>query len=193
VSASAEDTARAALEFNQPVALKVVAPGLVHKTEIAGVLLNVTGPEAARAGHLTLLERARRAGAASPSILVTPMIEGGVEAVIGAIRDPQFGPVVMFGLGGIFLEALDDVAFRVAPLGEADAEELIREIRSHRLFAGLRGRPPCDLASAVDLLVRVSELVADQPEIAELDLNPVFLTASGALIADARLVLAERR
>jgi acetyltransferase len=192
VSASAEETARAALEFDQPVALKVVAPGLVHKTEIGGVLLNVIGPEAARAGHFTLLERARLAGAQCPRVLVTPMIEGGVEVAIGAVRDPQFGPVVMFGLGGIFLEALDDVAFRLAPLGEADAEEMIHEIRSHRLFAGLRGKLPCDLPSAVDLLIGVSELVADQPEIAELDLNPVFLTASGALLADARIMLAAR-
>jgi acetyltransferase len=190
VTASPDETARVATELDRPLALKVVAPGIVHKTEIGGVLLDVSGPEAARAAHLTLLERAGRAGAESLKVLVTPMIRDGVEAAIGAVRDAQFGPVVMFGLGGIFLEALDDVTFRLAPLGPADADEMIGEIRSRRLFDGLRGGPPCDLTGAADLLIRVSELAADRPDIAELDLNPVFLTARGALIADARVMLA---
>jgi acyl-CoA synthetase (NDP forming) len=189
VTASPDETARAVTELDGPVALKVVAPGIVHKTEIGGVLLDVSGPDAARAAHLTLLARARGAGAESPEVLVTPMLHGGVEAAVGAVRDAQFGPVVMFGLGGILLEALDDVAFRLAPLGQADAGEMIREIRSRRLLEGFRGSPPCDLPSAADLLIRISELVADRPDIVELDLNPVFLTARGALVADARVML----
>jgi acetyltransferase len=193
VTATADETARAAGELAGPLALplalKVVAPGIVHKTEIGGVLLDVRGPEAARAAHLTLLERAGRAGVDSPRVLITPMITDGLEAAVGAVRDAQFGPVVMFGLGGIFLEALDDVAFGLAPLGQADAQAMLREIRGRPLLEGFRGRPPCDLPSLVDVLIRVSELAADRPEIAELDLNPVFLTARGALIADARIML----
>ncbi|MBI1894833.1 MAG: acetate--CoA ligase family protein [Candidatus Rokubacteria bacterium] len=137
-----EETAKAASDFGGPVVLKLVAPGIVHKSEIGGVLLNVSGSEAARAGHRILLERARQIHAENPRVLVTPMITGGIEIVIGAFRDPQFGPVAMLGLGGVFVEALNDV-----------------------------------------------ELVIDRPEVAELDLNPVFLLSRGAAIADVRFVL----
>lgn len=190
VTSSPEETAGAAGAFGGPVALKLVAPGLVHKSEGGGVLLDVRGPEAAAAGHCRLLEQAGTIGAPSPRVLVTPMIHDGIDTVIGAFRDPQFGPVVMFGLGGIFVEALNDVVFRLAPLDELDAQAMIREVRSYRLFHGLRGRPPCDLASLVDILIRVSELAADRDDVAELDLNPVFLLPRGAAVADARIVLA---
>lgn len=189
VTDTSEETVKAASDFGGPVVLKLVASGIVHKSEIGGVLVNVSGSEAARAGHRTLLERARRIQAENPRVLVTPMITGGIEIVIGAFRDPQFGPVVMFGLGGIVVEALNDVAFRLAPVGETDAREMIGEIRGKRLLEGLRGRPPADLGAAVDLLIRVSELVVDRPEVAELDLNPVFLLPRGAAIVDVRFVL----
>lgn len=189
VSASPDETAAAACDFGEPVALKLVVGGLVHKSEVGGVLLNVNGPEAARAGHRALVGKVPRTPEASPRVLVTSMLTEGVETLMGAFRDIQFGPVVMFGLGGIYAEALDDVALRLAPLDESDAAEMIREIRAHRLFDGVRGRPPVDLASAVDVLIRISELVSDWPEIAELDLNPVFLLPSGAALADARIVL----
>jgi acyl-CoA synthetase (NDP forming) len=190
VSTSPEETAVAAAELGGPVVLKLVAAGLVHKSDVGGVSLDVPGPEAASAGHRRLMEQARAIRARCPRVLITPMIPDGIETVIGAFRDPQFGPVVMFGLGGIFVEALDDVAFRLAPLDELDAEAMINEVRAHRVFGGVRGRPPRDLVSLVDVLIRVSELAADRPEVVELDLNPVFLLARGAAVADARVVLA---
>jgi acetate---CoA ligase (ADP-forming) len=110
--------------------------------------------------------------------------------VVGVLRDRQFGPVVMFGLGGVLVEALDDVVFRVAPFDRRDAETMIQEVRAHRLFDAVRSRPAVDREALVDLLVRVSELAADRAEVAELDLNPVILSARGAAIADARVVLA---
>lgn len=190
VSTSPEETAVATAEFGGPVALKLIAEGLAHKSDVGGVLLDVPGPAAAATGHRRLLERACAIPGHSPRVLITPMIPDGIETVIGAFRDPQFGPVVMFGLGGIFVEALNDVAFRLAPLDELDAEAMIHEVRAHRVFDGVRGRPPCDLVSLVDLLIRISELAADRPEVVELDLNPVFLLARGAAVADARGVLA---
>jgi acetyltransferase len=112
-----------------------------------------------------------------------------VEAVVGVLRDRQFGPVVMFGLGGVLVEALDDVVFRVAPFGADEAETMIAEIHGHRLFGPVRGRPAVDRAALVDLLVRVSELASDRPDLAELDLNPVICSARGAALADARAVV----
>jgi acetyltransferase len=117
------------------------------------------------------------------------MIHGGIETVVGAFRDPQFGPVVMFGLGGIFVEALDDVVFRLAPIERTEAEAMIGEIRGHRLLEGLRGRPRTDVAALGEMIARVSALMADRPEIVELDLNPVFALERGAALADARIVL----
>jgi acetyltransferase len=118
------------------------------------------------------------------------MIRGGIETLVGAFRDDQFGPVVTVGLGGIFTEALDDVAFRVAPIDEQEARAMIGELRSRRLFEGVRGRPPADLDALARVIAAVSVLAADRPEIAELDLNPVFALDRGAAVADARIVLA---
>jgi acyl-CoA synthetase (NDP forming) len=118
------------------------------------------------------------------------MLDPGVETVVGVLRDPQFGPVVMFGLGGVLVEALDDVVFRVAPFGLEEARTMIGEIRGHRLLDAVRGRPAVDRGALADLLVRVSELAADRPELAELDLNPVICTERGAALADARAVMA---
>jgi acetyltransferase len=185
VTATAEECAAAAADLGVPVALKLVAPGVVHKSDVGGVLLDVVGPEAAAAGHRRLVERAP----AGARVLVTPMVSDGVEVAVGCVRDPQFGPVVMLALGGIYVEALDDVAFRVAPLDAADAEAMVGELRGRRLFDGLRGRAPRDLPSLVDVLVRVSELAADHLEVAELDVNPLFLLAQGARVGDARVVL----
>lgn len=189
VADSAEETMRAVDELGEPAALKLVARGVVHKSDVGGVRLGIHGPGAARDGWVALMEAASRAGASDARVLVTPMIEVGVETVVGMLRDRQFGPVVMFGLGGVLVEALDDVVFRVAPFDASEAGGMIDEVRGHRLFGAVRGRPAIDRAALADLLVRVSELAADRAELAELDLNPVILSARGAAIADARAVL----
>ena len=161
----------------------------VHKSDVGGVLLGVRGAAAARDGWARLMDAAARAGATDARVLVTPMLDPGVEAVVGVLRDRQFGPVVMFGLGGVLVEALDDVVFRVAPFGADEAETMIAEIHGHRLFGPVRGRPAVDRAALGDLLARVSELASDRPDLAELDLNPVICSARGAAIADARAVV----
>jgi acetyltransferase len=189
VAGTAAETVAAVEALGEPAALKLVARGVVHKSDVGGVLLGVCGPGAARDGWARLMEAAARAGATDARVLVTPMIDPGVETVVGVLRDRQFGPVVMFGLGGVLVEALDDVVFRVAPFDAREAETMVDEVRGRRLFGAVRGRPAVDRVRLVDLLVRVSELAADRAELAELDLNPVILSARGAAIADARAIL----
>jgi len=189
VASTPEEAAAAVRELGAPVALKLVSPDIVHKTDLGGVLLDVSGPDAARDGHAELVRRARVATSDRVRVLVTPMIRGGIETVVGAFRDPQFGPLVMVGLGGIFVEAIDDVVFRVAPVGRAEARAMVGELRFRRFFQGLRGRPAADLDALGDVIARVSALVADRPEVAEVDLNPVLALERGAAIADARIVL----
>jgi acetyltransferase len=187
---SAAETADAVEALVSPAALKLVARGVVHKSDVGGVLLGICGPRAAREAWDRLMDAAREADGSDARVLVTPMLDPGVETVVGVLRDPQFGPVVMFGLGGVLVEALDDVVFRVAPFGLEEARAMIGEIRGHRLLDAVRGRPAVDRGALADLLVRVSELAADRPELAELDLNPVICTERGAFIADARAVVA---
>ena len=188
VVATPAEAAEAARALGGRLALKLVSAELVHKSEAGGVQLDVAPDQAAEA-YGALARRAAALGIAPARVLMTPMIAGGLECVVGAFRDPQFGPVVMFGLGGVDVEALADVAFRLAPVDAAEARAMTTEIRGHRLLGGVRGRPPRDVEAAVDVLVRVSELIADVDALAELDVNPLFLLARGTAVADARAIL----
>lgn len=189
VTASAEESVAAASSLGGRVALKLVSRAIVHKSDMGGVLLNVEGPQAVADGHRTLVERARAVGVTGARVLVTPMLADGLEVALGTFRDPQFGPVVMFGLGGVHVELLRDVAFALAPVDEGEARGLIDQLRGRRLLDGYRGRPPVDLEAAVDAIVRLSELAADRPELREIDVNPMILMPHGAAVADARVVL----
>ncbi|WP_436346537.1 acetate--CoA ligase family protein [Natronorubrum sp. FCH18a] len=189
----AEDAAeaeRVAAEFDGPVAMKVVSADMVHKTEADAVALDVTD-EAARSTYERLCENARayEPDASIDGVLVSPMRTDGVEVIVGATRDEQFGPVVMFGLGGVFVEVLEDVAFRGAPLTEHDARTMLEEIDAQEILDGARGNPAIDRDALVDVLLAVSQLVADHPEIAEIDLNPVLAGEGDAEILDASIVL----
>ncbi|MCH8998334.1 MAG: acetate--CoA ligase family protein, partial [Proteobacteria bacterium] len=188
--ANAEAAAQAARELGPPVALKLTAPGLAHKTEIGGVLLNVATAEAARAGFETLQARAAAAGVAAEGVLVAPMA-AGVETILGVQRDPLFGPVVMFGLGGVLVEVLGDVAFRLAPFGRDEAHRMIREIKGFKVLEGVRGAPPADLEALAEALVRLSVLAAAEAErIESIDVNPflVLPEGQGAVALDALVV-----
>ena len=188
VVATRAEAAKAARALGGRLALKLVSPRLLHKSEAGGVQLNVATEDAADA-FCALAERAAALGLAPARALVTPMIAGGLECVVGAFRDPQFGPVVMFGLGGVDVEALGDVAFRLAPVDAAEARAMTTEIHAHRLLGAVRGRPPRDIEAAVDAIVRVSEMVSDIEALAELDVNPLFLLERGTAVADARAIL----
>jgi acetyltransferase len=193
LAATPEEAVAAAEEMGYPVVLKIASPDILHKTDVGGVRLNLRSPADVRDAFDLIVYRATRyvPGARIWGCLVQKMVPPGREVLIGMSRDPQFGPLVAFGLGGIYVEALKDVVFRVAPFGPEEAAEMIREIRSYPLLEGVRGEPPADHAAMVDALCRVSQLVTDFPEIAELDINPlvVYEEGRGAVALDMRLVL----
>jgi acetyl coenzyme A synthetase (ADP forming)-like protein len=194
LATSPQEAAAMAKAIGFPVALKLVSPDVLHKTDVGGVILGVQDEQAARAGHETLIARASAipTTAGVRGVLVQKMITGGQEVIVGIKRDPTFGPLVMFGLGGVYVEALADVSFRLAPLTTADAWDMIEEVRSAKLLEGLRGAAPADRTALVDLIVRVGRLAADHPEIAEVDLNPVLVLPEGRglMPVDARVILA---
>lgn len=183
-----DECASAARRFSGPLAMKLNSPSLVHKSDVKGVHLSVP-PEEACARYEQMIRQAAELSLMSPRVLITPMIEGQVEVVVGAYRDFQFGPVVMVGIGGVLIEVLKDVAFRMAPLCPDDANGMIEELKGSALFNGVRGRAPIPTRPISDLLCRVSEMIAATPEIAEIDINPVIVSESAAAIADARVVL----
>ena len=184
LAVTADEAAAAAADLGGPVALKAEVPGLVHKTGAGAVLLGLDGPGAVRAGFAALA--GRFAGNFSGA-LVQPMIPDGTEVIIGVVQEPVFGPVVVFGLGGVATEFLGDHAARLAPLTGADADDLIHSIRAAPLLLGHRGQPPADVAALRDALLRVSRLADDLPQVAELDLNPVIARPDGVTAVDARI------
>ncbi|MER3455475.1 MAG: acetyl-CoA synthetase [candidate division GAL15 bacterium] len=186
-----EEAVAAWRQLGGAVALKVVSPDVLHKSDVGGVLVGVEGEPAIREGFRRLCaELARHAPQARwEGVLVQPVISGCAEVVVGGLRDPQFGPVVMVGAGGILVEVLRDVAFRLAPLDREEALEQIRETSCYRLLQGVRGRPPADPAAVAEVLVRVGELLVSEPHVRELDLNPVVAGPHGCWAVDARVVL----
>jgi acetyltransferase len=189
-----DEAVHIAEEIGYPVVMKIASPDILHKTDVGGVRLNLRTPDEVRDAFDLIVYRAGRyvPGARIWGCQVQQMILGGREVLLGMSRDPQFGPLVAFGLGGIYVEALKDVAFRVAPFSREEAHEMIREIRSYPLLEGVRGEPPADHEALADALLRISRMVMDFPEIVELDINPlkVFEAGRGAIAIDMRLVLA---
>ena len=189
-----EEAVEIAEEIGYPVVMKVASPDILHKTDIGGVKLNIASATDVRDAFDLLVYRATRfmPDAEIWGCLVQEMVKEAKEVIVGMHCDPQFGPLVMFGLGGIYVEALRDVSVRVAPFSRQEAEEMIREIRSYELLKGVRGERPADIAAIVDCLLRVSQLATDFPEIVELDINPLMVkeAGGGAVAVDMRLVLA---
>jgi acetyl coenzyme A synthetase (ADP forming)-like protein len=179
--------AAAAAEFGGEIALKAIAPGLVHKTEAGAVRLRLQGAEAVRDTAREMNEKLTLQGHLPTGFVVQQMAKSGVEMLVGVVHDPQFGPVVACGAGGVQVELLKDVSVRLTPLSNEDASEMIRELKTYPLLKGFRGSAPCDVAALEDGLLRVSAMVEDVPQIAELDCNPFVVHESGATILDARI------
>ena len=192
LAGSVDEATAIADELGYPVALKVVADEITHKTDVGGVELGIADAEALReaAQRIHAAVAAAAPGVAPAGLSVQPMAAPGTEVILGITQDQQFGPVLMFGLGGVFVEVLKDVAFRVVPLEPRDASEMIREIQGFPVLEGFRGAEPADLAAIERMLLQLSEFAEAHPEVAELDLNPVFARADGAIAVDARIVLA---
>jgi acyl-CoA synthetase (NDP forming) len=191
VARTPEEAVAVARDLGFPVAVKLASQRLIHKTEIGGVHLNLHDEGMVRQAFEQIRCRLARDHNldALEGVLVQPMVSGGTEVMIGMTHDPLFGPLVAFGLGGIHVEILGDVCFRVTPLTNRDAADMVRGIRGYRLFQGYRGHPPADVPALEDVLLRVSRLVEEIPEISELDLNPVFALPPGlgCRIVDARI------
>jgi acyl-CoA synthetase (NDP forming) len=181
----------AAGAMGYPVALKVLSPDISHKSDVGGVVLGIGSREVLLAEYPALLARLeeRARDARITGFLVQRMLSGGREVILGGARDPSFGPVVMFGLGGVYVELFKDVAFRLAPLTREDAEEMISEVRGSRLLRGVRGEPPGDVEAVVEALLALSRLVAECPEVAEVDVNPLLVFDKGVVAVDARAVV----
>jgi acyl-CoA synthetase (NDP forming) len=191
LATNAEDAVELACRMGFPVAVKLAARQIVHKTEIGAVRLNLADEEAVRDAFEAVRSRLVQDHKliAMDGVLVQPMLSGGVEVMVGMTRDPLFGPLLAFGLGGIHVEILGDVQFRITPLTDRDATEMVREIKGYRLLQGYRGQPPADVKAIEEVLLRISRLVEEIPDISELDLNPIFALpeGQGCMIVDARI------
>jgi acetyltransferase len=190
----AEDAARAAAEVGYPVAVKIVSQQIIHKTEVGGVRTGIGTVVELKEACVEMLDSVSRhaPSATIDGLLVQRMISGGRETIVGVSRDAVFGPLVMFGLGGIYVEALGDVVFRIAPLGPLDVHDMLKGIRGAAILQGIRGAPPVDFAALGDVVQRVAQLAIDHEEIAELDINPLLALPNGAQAVDARILLENR-
>ena len=186
-----DDAVRVAKEFGFPVVLKIVSPQVLHKSDAGGVLINIRDEEGVRKGFNKIIEnvKAHVPDAEITGILVQEMAPDGTQVIVGSTNDPTFGPTIMFGLGGIFVEVLKDVSFRLVPITRVDAEEMVKEIKAYKILEGVRGMPPSDQETILDILMRTSEMLVECPEIKELDLNPILVYEKGAKIVDARIIL----
>jgi acyl-CoA synthetase (NDP forming) len=193
VADSPSAAAAAARRVGFPVAVKLVSDAVTHKSDVGGVVLRLGDEAEVRDAYAGIESRMRAAGRAEDfgGVIVQSMVAGGVEAIVGMSDDATFGPMIMFGLGGVYVELLQDVVFRLHPITDRDAQELVRGPRGYRLLEGYRGAPPADLRALEELLMRFSQLVGEHPEIAEMDLNPIkaLPPGRGCLVVDARIAV----
>ncbi|MFZ9182278.1 MAG: acetate--CoA ligase family protein, partial [Hylemonella sp.] len=191
LAGSAAQASQAAAEMGFPVVMKIVSPDILHKTEAGGVLVGIKNAEEAASAYEKIIANARnyKADANIVGVQVQQMIKAGQEVIIGAVTDNSFGKLVAFGLGGVLVEVLKDITFRLAPATLQDAYSMLDGIQAAEILKGVRGGDPVDREALAKLIVAVSKLVSDFPEISELDLNPVFASKQGAVAADVRIVL----
>jgi acyl-CoA synthetase (NDP forming) len=190
----AKNTKEAAAQADQigyPIVLKIVSPDIIHKSDAGGVIINLKNAQEVAAGYNKIIENSAKykSDAKIVGVLVQEMAPQSTEVIVGAVKDPQFGQTVMFGLGGIFVELLKDVNFRVAPLTTDDAKEMIMQLKAFPLLNGYRNTPPVDIDALITILCNTSHLIMDYPEIKELDLNPIMAYSKGAKTVDARIIL----
>jgi acyl-CoA synthetase (NDP forming) len=187
-----EQAVRHAKRIGYPVVLKVASPDIIHKTDVGGVVVDIGNEEELRESYRRMLRNVRRKKprAKIQGVLVQEMVpRDSRELIIGGRRDPQFGPVIMFGLGGVWVEALKDVSFRLVPIRRKDAGEMVREIRGRSILEGARGQKPVNFRLLEDILLKVSRLVWNNRRIQELDINPLFINDKRAMAVDARIVV----
>lgn len=188
---SEDEINRLAKEISFPIVMKIVSPDIIHKSDAGGVKIGLKDEKEAKIAYQEIIFKAKKYNekVKISGVIAYPMVPQGTEIIIGMMKDPCFGPTIMFGLGGIFVEVLKDISFRIIPLGERDAQEMIAEIKGYRILKGARGEAPKDIEAIKNLLMKLSKLTMENPEIKEIDLNPVFVFEKGAQVIDARMIL----
>lgn len=191
LSNNIKDAQAAAESIGYPVVLKIVSPDIIHKTDVGGVKVGIKDAETLNVAYNELLStiKTKAPRAKITGVLVEKMAPAATEVIIGALRDPQFGPAVMFGLGGIFVEAIKDVSFRLAPVNEKEALEMIKATKGYPLLNGFRGSPPLDVYSTAKTILTISKIITQIEQITEIDLNPVLVYTDRILVVDARIIL----
>jgi acetyl-CoA synthetase (ADP-forming) len=191
VAKSPEEAVEHAEKIGYPIVLKIISPDVIHKFDVGGVMLNLKTPREVSEAYQKIVDNVKKykPKAEIIGVLVQEMAPSATEVIVGAVKDPQFGQTIMFGLGGIFVEILKDVSFRIAPITIEEAEDMIKEIQAYPVLKGYRNMPPADIETLTKILVNTSKLVMDYPEIQELDLNPIMVYEKGAKTVDARIML----
>jgi acetyl-CoA synthetase (ADP-forming) len=188
---SKQEAVSVSRDLGFPVVLKIASPDVIHKSDSGGVRLGIASAAQAGRAYSEIMASIKRKHpkAVIHGLSIQKMAPPGTEVIIGVSKDPQFGPVIMFGLGGILVELLKDVSFRIVPVTKRDAAEMVREIKGYPLLQGYRGQEPADISALEDLLVKVSQFVEQSPQIKELDLNPIFAYKDRVVAVDARVIL----
>jgi len=191
LAATKDAAVRLSEQFGYPVVLKVSSVDITHKSDAGGVKVNLNSKAEVENAFDAIMRSCKVAvpTARIDGVSVQRMAKPGIEVIMGTIKDPSFGPVIMFGLGGVFVEVLKDVAFRIVPIEKSDAEDMISEIKGKKLLEGYRGQEPADVAYLQEMLLKLSDFVNTTPEIEEIDMNPVFAYKDGAVVVDARIIL----
>ncbi|MHA1959198.1 MAG: acetate--CoA ligase family protein [Candidatus Thorarchaeota archaeon] len=198
IAATSDEAAEKSKKIGFPVVLKILSKDILHKSDAGGVKLNLKNEDEVKAAFDEIMENAKAYGREegvdvdlSRGVFITEFAEMGTEVIVGVTKDPQFGHALMFGLGGIFVEILKDVTFRLIPLREIDAREMVSEIKAAKILDGVRGEKPRDIDALIDIIMKVSKMVEENPDIIELDCNPTFLyeQGKGALVVDARILI----
>jgi acyl-CoA synthetase (NDP forming) len=191
LATNAEEAVHEAKEVGFPAVIKIVSPQIAHKSEVGGVIVDIRDEKQLRTEYEELIVRVRRREPSAKvlGVLVERMMPPSIELIIGGIRDKQFGPSIMFGIGGIFAEIYDDVAFRVAPVDGIDTLNLVQGLRGSKILSGFRGKPPADLDSIMNALINVSNLMMEHDSVQQLDLNPVIAYSDGVCAVDCRIII----
>jgi acetyltransferase len=190
---TAEEAVKYAEKIGYPVVLKIQSPDIVHKTDAGGVLLNIRNEKEVKEGFENIIKNAKnyKKDVKIAGVLVQEMVNEGHQCIIGSHKDPQFGPVIMFGFGGIFVEIFKDVSFRIIPIERKDAQEMISEIKAYAILKGARGYKPVNFKALEDVLLKVSNMIWKNQKIEELDINPLFVGPKGVKAADARIIFGD--
>ncbi|MBT5337730.1 acetate--CoA ligase family protein, partial [Candidatus Falkowbacteria bacterium] len=191
LATSSVEAGKFAEKFGYPIAMKVISKDIIHKSDAGGVKIKLQDKKQVMTAYNEILKNCKKykKNAKIDGVLLQPMVKGGKEIIFGLKRDPQFGPLIMFGLGGVYVEVLKDVAFRLAPLSKQQAKKMVQEIKSYKLLTGVRGEKACNIDSIENTILKISQLAIDFSEIQEMDINPAFVGEKGLNVVDVRILV----